>query len=116
MNSDQDEQPAVASPEEPRAVPAIAEPEAVTHALGGKAHLIRTQFVPDRLASGQCTAGHITAMLEWERFVRDGMRINFASSKNWSTRLSPFDRRGINLELEDDFHVGRAPRRREAPG
>ncbi len=105
MNHNQDEQPTLGSSENPTALPAITDPDAVTRALGAQVHLIRTQFVRDRLASGQCTAKHITAMLEWERFAPEGIRMNFGSAMYWSGRLSPFDRDCISLELQQGFHV-----------
>lgn len=99
---DPGEQPTLASREVPAA---ITDPDAVSRALGVQVHLIRTQFVRERLASGQCTAEHIAAMLEWEQHAHQNIRMNYASAMYWHGRLSPFDRHCISLEMQDGFHL-----------
>lgn len=98
MNHDQDGNPAL-DPSDAPALPAITDPDAVTRALGVQVHLIRTQFVRDRLASGQCTAQQIVWMLEWERLAHENRRMN------WHGRVSAFDRRCISLELRASLRV-----------
>lgn len=107
MNEDQGDQNGEATlgcPED-AALLAITDPDAVTRALGVQVHLIRTQFVRDRLASGQCTAKQIASMVEWEQHARDNIRMNYVGAMYWGSRLSPFDRHCISLELQEGFHV-----------
>lgn len=99
---DPGEQPTLTSREVPAA---ITDPDAVSRALGVQVHLIRTQFVRERLASGQCTAEHIAAMLEWEQHAHQNIRMNYASAMYSHGRLSPFDRHCISLEMQDGFHL-----------
>lgn len=109
MNHDHeypDDEATLGDAEDPTLLPATTDPEAVTRALGVQVHLIRTQFVRDRLASGRYTAKQITAMLEWEEIApRDNIRLGFAGAMSWHGRLSAFDRHGIRLELREGMHV-----------
>ncbi len=103
MNHQDDE--ATLDPSEDPTLPAITDPDAVTRALGVQVHLIRTQFVRDRLASGQCTAKQIASMVEWEQHAGDNIRMNNVGAMYWGSRLSPFDRPCISLEVQEGFQV-----------